>query len=254
MNQQQPLEPEVIGKVSSMDNSQALTRFDPSQLLSQAIDKGIDIAGLEKLMDLQERWERNRAKALFFEALALFQSRVPKIEKTSQGYGYLYAKLGEIDKTIKQSMEDCGLSKRWTISEDGDKVTVVCVITHVAGHSESSAIGPVSWDLLEKTKQMNGLQHRAAVIQYLQRYTCIAALGLTTADEDTDAQTPPEVISETQAADLDALAEETKRPGENKAKVLKNLCVVYNIAKIADMPVSVYPGAVNALNAKRNAA
>lgn len=240
-------EAEVVDAGTVIDE-RAMIRYDPSQLLSQAIEKGLDITTLERLMSLQERWEANRAKAEFFEALARFQSLVPDIPKQKQGYGYLYAPLGDIDRVIKDAMRDCGLSKKWVQAETGDTVTVSCVITHIAGHSESSSIGPVGWDLLEKTKQMNGLQHRAAVITYLQRYTLVAALGLATADDDTDgrAKTKAEIvlISDRQVADLSALIDEVKA---DKSKFLKWA----QVETLEEIRATEYKKCVASLEAKR---
>jgi len=240
----EPIEGELV-------TDERLARYDPSQLLSQAIDKGLDITTLERLMSLQERWEANRAKAEFFEALARFQSLVPDIPKQKQGYGYLYAPLGDIDRVIKDAMRECGLSKKWTQAEGDDEVTVTCVITHVAGHSEASSIGPVKWDLLEKTKQMNGLQHRAAVISYLQRYTLVAALGLATADEDTDGRDKNkksiEVITEKQVADLEALLQEV---GGDRGLFLKFM----QVDKLSEIRATEYKRAIKALEDKRRKA
>lgn len=198
-------------------DERAMVRYDPSQLLSQAIDKGLGIETLERLMALQERWQANAAKAEFFDALARFQSLVPDILKKKKAYEAMYAPLGDIDKVIKEPMRECGLSKRWEQQQDDTgKLTMTCIITHSAGHSERTSIGPVDPGTLEKTKAMNTIQQRGAVITYLQRYTLIGALGLTTADADIDARIPSSngddivVITEKQVADLEALIQEVK--------------------------------------------
>jgi tetratricopeptide (TPR) repeat protein len=185
MTATKPIEGELV---TEEQESTAIVHYDPSQLLGMAIEKGLDITTLERLMDLQERWEKNKARAAFFEAKARFQGLVPEIPKLKQGYGYLYAPLGDIERAIGGSLGQCGLSKTWNQIEGNGDITMTCVITHILGHSESSSIGPVKWDLLERTERMNGLQHRAAVISYLHRYTLISALGIATADEDTDGE------------------------------------------------------------------
>lgn len=176
---------EFVVEEPAQEQSQALV-IGPAQWMAIAVERDLDITKIERLEALYERSVARQAKAAFDDALARFQSLVPEIPKQKQGYGYLYAPLGDIERTIKGAMRDCGLAKKWRQVEEKDQITVYCVITHVKGHTEESPIGPVGWDLLEKTKQMNGLQHRAAVISYLQRYSLIAALGLATADDDTD--------------------------------------------------------------------
>jgi hypothetical protein len=177
-----------------VNGSQALERAQPSmaEVLMRAVEQGASIETLERIAKMVEEAQARKAKAEFFEALARFQSLVPEIPKSKKGYGYYYAPLSAIDKAIKEPAEQCGLSKRWVQVETEDTVTVSCVITHIGGHSETSSIGPIGWDLLERTERMNGLQHRAAAISYLQRYTLIAALGLATADDDLDGGISPE--------------------------------------------------------------
>ena len=54
---------------------------DPSTLLVRAVDQGLDVDQLGKLMELQERWESNQARKAFNVAMATFQSLVPRITK-----------------------------------------------------------------------------------------------------------------------------------------------------------------------------
>ena len=237
-----PIETELV--------DERMVRYDPSQLLSQAIDKGLDVTTLERLMALQERWQANAAKSLFFEALARFQSLVPDIPKKKKAYEAMYAPLGDIDRVIKDPMRECGLSKRWEQQQDETgKLTMTCIITHSAGHSERTAIGPVDPGTLEKTKAMNTIQQRGAVITYLQRYTLIGALGLTTADADIDARIPVSngdivCISEKQIADLTSLIEEVKA---DKFKFLKWA----QVENLGEIRASEYARCVKSLEAKR---
>ena len=47
----------------------------PAKLLELAISKDVDIDKLEKLMQLQERWDANQAKKAFLNAMSVFQSK-----------------------------------------------------------------------------------------------------------------------------------------------------------------------------------
>lgn len=166
-------------------------------LMAQAVATN-NLDTIERVFALRNQVKAEAAKEAFFAALAEFQSLVPKIRKRKKAYGYFYAPIGDIEAAIRDAMKQCGLSKRWVQEETGDQVTVSCIFTHAEGHSESATIGPVGWDLLERTERMNGLQHRAAVIAYLQRYTLIAAGGLATADDDTDGALIPEEVRKQQ--------------------------------------------------------
>ena len=180
-----------------MENELIKTEESPQNLISLAIEKGVNIEQLERLLALKERWDSAQANKSFISAMSNFQKEVPAIEKKKQvsypsakggSVSYKYAELGEIDETIKPAMAANGLSKRWEIKEEGEKLIVSCIISHVDGHKESTT--------MESTKDSSGgkneIQSRASAVSYMQRYTLIGALGLTTASEDNDGDgTPP---------------------------------------------------------------
>lgn len=174
----------------------------PLTLLQQAIAQGMDIAQLEKLMEMQERWERRQAEKAFQDAFAEFQSIVPvirknkvnKINSQKGAYSYKSADLGEIAKTIKGALKETGLSYRWEFDEKGNKLKVTCLVSHRDGFTKSSDMEAEKDDSGGKNKiQMSG-----STATYLQRYTLIGALGLTTADEDNDGRNHSPVQSEQQ--------------------------------------------------------
>ena len=162
----------------------------PLTLLEQAIAKGMDIAQLEKLMEMQERWEKRQAEKAFDDAFTTFQSIVPVIRKNKTNkinsqkgaYSYKSADLGEIAKTIKGALKETGLSYRWEFEDKGNKLKVTCLVSHRDGFTKTSDMEADKDDSGGKNKiQMSG-----STATYLQRYTLIGALGLTTADEDND--------------------------------------------------------------------
>jgi len=162
----------------------------PTTLLEKAIEKGVDMAQLKELMDLQERWEKKEAKKAFLDALSNFQSMVPELKKgktakiNSQkgSFSYKYADLGSITKAINPFLRECGLSYTWDFKEKGDKLEVTCHVSHRDGHEQTTS--------MEAGKDMSGakndIQQKGSTQTYLQRYTLIGALGLSTADEDID--------------------------------------------------------------------
>lgn len=117
---------------------------------------------------------------LLYKALADFQQEVPNIYKNSQGYGYKFADLGEINEIIKPLLKKHGLGYIQPL----DGTTVKTVIFHVkSGESvEGSADIPQGVQL----KGMNDFQVMGSAITYLRRYSLSSMLGLVT-DEDADA-------------------------------------------------------------------
>lgn len=175
------MKPEIVTAEQS-------TSVLPINILDRAIASGADIANIEKLMDLQERWEKNKAKKAFNQALVEFQHRCPVIEKRKESHNYKYAPLGDIVTQIKDVLFDCGLSYRFEQNYEQGNITVTCIISHIDGHSESTTMTA----LADKSGSKNDIQAIGSAVTYLQRYTLLGALGITTADEDMDGRLPDE--------------------------------------------------------------
>lgn len=209
-------------EISKSENNQvAAVSNNPAQLLQIAVEQGADVANLEKLMDLQDRWEAKQAKKAFFIALSAFQEKCPRITKTKKGHNYKYAPLGDIVEQIKPALKECGLTYRFEQSEESGLIKISCVINHVDGHSETTSMSGED----DNTGSKNSIQAKGSTVTYLQRYTLIGALGIATADEDIDARLPQkavEAITEEQAVNIQAALESKGYPVDeflNKAKV-----------------------------------
>lgn len=179
-------------------STELIQEGSPQNLIALAIEKGVNIEQLEKLLALKERWDAAQANKSFLAAMSNFQKEVPAIDKkklvnypskTGGNVNYKYAELGEIDETIKAPMAANGLSKRWEIGEDGEKLICTCIISHVDGHTERTSMSSIK----DGSGGKSEIQSRASAITYLQRYTLIGALGLTTASEDNDGDGTPDI-------------------------------------------------------------
>lgn len=164
------------------EQPRSMVAATPSQLLQIAIEKGVDMAQLEKLLDLQDRYEANQARKEYVKAMANFKSNSPDIYKDKEvsfsGTYYTHASLGNICEVITQSLAKHGLSHRWHCEQEESKVKVTCIITHVLGHSESTSLQAKPDDSGKK----NSIQQIASTVTYLQRYTLLAATGLAVKD------------------------------------------------------------------------
>lgn len=175
---------------------------NPGLILQAAIEKGVAMDQLERLMGLYERWEANQARKAYFEALTKFQGLVTVIRKKKTakitpreggtGYSYKFSDLGTIAETIKKPLQQCSLSYRWEFADVGNEIEVTCLITHKDGHIEKTKMkGPK-----DTSGGKNLIQQSGSTLTYLQRYSLIGALGLTTADEDNDgANAAPATVS-----------------------------------------------------------
>jgi len=184
----------------------------PERFIEMAIEKGSDVESLSKLMDLYDRWTDNQARIAFEGAMKDFQAVCPPMKRTksltmkNKKTGNMmdiskYAPLPEIWETIKPHLKDCDLTARYDFESTPDEIRVGCKITHVQGHTETTWLsGPA-----EDSGVKNPLQARASTTTYLQRYTLIGALGITTADADDDGAASGGPIAQTMRLHNDAV-------------------------------------------------
>ena len=212
----------------------------PPELLAMAVNKGADVEQIEKLMDLQVRWEAKEAKKLYITALSTFRAVCPTITRSRQGHNSKYAGLAETIEEIKDLMSANGLSHAWTIEQNDQLVSVKCHLTHVGGHSETSTMSAAPDD----TGNKNSIQALGSTVSYLERYTFFALLGLASREMDDDGAGSTEFITEEQVADLDAIIDEI---GANKEAFLK----VCKIDQLSQLPAARFDGALKRLEQRR---
>jgi hypothetical protein len=115
-----------------------------------------------------------------YKALAAFQQEVPNIYKNSQGYGYKFADLGEINDVIKPILKKHGLGYVQPLSGTGLKT----IVFHVESGESIESIVEIPQDV--QLAKMNTFQVVGSGITYYRRYSLSSMLGLIT-DEDADA-------------------------------------------------------------------
>lgn len=189
----------------------------PDDMIIMALEKGLPVETLSKIMDLRDRVKAGIAREEFLKALAKFQSLCPELKKVKTvnyqrkdgGFTkYNYTPLSEIAKQIKSAMEAAGLTYQFKIKDEANNLSVTCILTHVGGHAEETTMTAAPDDSGNK----NSIQGRGSTITYLQRYTLIGALGITTADQDNDGEAAgkPKAKAEMMAKQFEATLEKVK--------------------------------------------
>lgn len=152
-----------------------------------ATDPAFDIAKLESLLAVKERWEKEEARKAFVVALSDFKADPPQVMKEkSVDFGnthYKHAVLGSASAIIGASLSKHGLAHRWSYNQDKPGVLkVTCTLTHALGHSESVSLeGPH-----DSSGSKNGIQSIGSASSYLERYTLFAVSGIAAQDQDDD--------------------------------------------------------------------
>lgn len=180
--------------VAAENNQPAL--IDPfMNMVSMAVEKGMDIVQLTALVELKERNDAKVAKQEFNFALSKFQSEIPTITKNGWadfGEGkakYSFAKLEDISKAIKPFLFANGLSYRYEQEVGNGMITVTCIVSHSGGHEVSASMSSTP----DSSGGKNSIQQVASAVQYMRRYTLTGALGIVVADFDNDAASVDQV-------------------------------------------------------------
>jgi hypothetical protein len=229
---------------------------DVGGLIRLALEKQVPVEVLERLVALSERVSERNARAAFFDALARFRAECPPIQKTRENAQFSvtrngvkraskYAPLEEVDRVARPVAAECGLVWTWDQRIDGEFMHVTCRVLHVMGHSESSTV-----TLPHASNAGSSPQQKFGGTQsYGMRYSLLAALGLTTAEEDTDGAGGEEdgggeAISDGDLADIEAKIREV---GADRAAFLR----VLGVERLGNLTSDRVPEVVRLLEEKR---
>ncbi len=178
-----------------MTGSELVPADTDDALLLAVLERGkeIDVEVIERIVALKERTDDRAAARSMFDAIAAFQRGVPPIPKTKRvdfagrkggRVQYAYAPLEEIASAIREALFENGLGYTWDSETNDAGVHCTCTLRHRDG-AKLTATFTAPVDLEAK---MSGPQRAAAALTYARRQSLVQVLGLTTADEDTDAE------------------------------------------------------------------
>ena len=214
------------------ENLPAPVAHTPMQLIETLVANGGDVEKLERLMALQERWERNESVRDYHAALAAFQSECPIVHKGREAafggkHVYSYASLDDIMRAIRPSLDKHGLTIKFSAKIDGGMMTVECTIRKGIHCEVSSTTLPVPSDM-----RVNETQKMAAALSYAKRYALCAALNIVVSDEDTDGGGMVKTVDQAQFAALDDLF--SQLPQTRRDKFL----AIYGWGDLSEVPAA----------------
>lgn len=245
-----------------MTEPSQLTRIEPREelatnnaaMLMKIIERAatsadFDVAKLEKLLDVKDRWEANEARKAYILALTAFKKEPPTIIKNrSASFGgagktaYDYANLAQCVGVIAPALSQHGLSHGWSMEQTEAGIAVTCTLTHEAGHSESIVMRAPA----DTSGSKNSIQAIGSTISYLSRYSLLAITGLAAEDQDDDGGRVDGITAE-QKDRLVAIMREI--PNLDTAAFLKYM----NVAYLDMLPANRFNDALAALERKRGA-
>jgi len=127
--------------------------MSPEVMISQAIDKGLSMDTIERLVALKERMDAAAAKRAYYEAMAAFQSECPIIKKNNPVKNkdkvtgadtttrYKHETIEDIVQVAGPHMKNNGLSYSLDTTWENGNIVVSCKASHIQGHSEVGKFG-----------------------------------------------------------------------------------------------------------------
>lgn len=174
--------------VESTARAVTLADNSPASMMLKALSQGGSLEQVEKMMELQARWEAGEARKAYNVAFAAFKAEAVHIVKNRQVTdgplkGKSYAELHSVVDALTPALSRHGLSASWKLTKDDkDWMEVTCYLRHVNGHEESVSMGGPP----DSGGAKNQIQARASTKSYLERYTLKAICGVAEGGDDND--------------------------------------------------------------------
>ena len=153
-----------------------------------AMSPDVDIAKLEKMLDMQERILDRNAKQAFTADLAEMQIQLPRVVEYGEGHNKAkFAKLEDINDSIRPTLHKYGFAITFRVKHEGAMILITTVLSHRQGHSEETTMQLPA----DTSGAKNAVQAVGSTISYGKRYGICALLNISTGD-DNDGGKPAE--------------------------------------------------------------
>ena len=233
-----------MNELAEQHSTEVATANDPGtimQVISRAAsDPSTDVDKLERLMAMYERLEARKAQAEFAAALSAVQTDLPEIGKRGEiKHGdkviSTYALWEDIARQTKPILQQHGLALSFRVDTTDNTVRVTGVLSHAAGHSESTQITLPS----DTGGAKNAVQAVASSVSYGKRYVASALLNIVTHGEDDDGQTAgaQPVISEQRAKKIESRIKALVKSGkiQDRAKFDNWMRTQLKVTRVDDL-------------------
>jgi len=201
----------------SADSKELATKQDQSvsPLVQMLASGNYNLDQIEKMIELQERHDKNVAKKAYSVALSNFRKLAPVLKKDqtvsfpSRGGNvttYKHTSLGYAMTEVNPLLGECGLNISWHPDMEGTEIVMTTRVEHELGHFEEAKLQGSP----DATGSKNPLQAAKSTRSYLKREGAFLLLGLASEDEDDDGGAPEgtkqvEQITAAQADELQSM-------------------------------------------------
>jgi hypothetical protein len=205
--------------VTVVQQAGALAANSPAALTLTALERGLTLDQIEKMMDLQERFERREAEKACADSFASFRGEnivIPKTKHVDRGRGgsFSQAEFDEVCRRLSPALSSHGFGFRHEVrfglkpfptAENQDAcspwVWVKCILTHRQGHAMVDELEAPQDDQSANSPAQN-MQSTAS---FLKRQTLLNVTGTATGGEDDESKLKRQQAAETKTDRLDEL-------------------------------------------------
>lgn len=161
----------------------------PNQMIQLAIEGKADLKKLEKLLELQTRYEANEARKVFASDFAEVQANIDSVLKTKNNpqTHSKYAGLDNVIETAKPVYTQYGFSIIFYEGETGvaENIRVCADVLHKAGHKETYHFDvPLDGVGIKGNANMTKIHGKASSVSYGRRYLLCMIWNIPTQDDD----------------------------------------------------------------------
>jgi hypothetical protein len=186
-----------------------------SMIERAARDPSVDIDKFERLMTMKERVDKQNALRAFNDAVAqakgefgtIVKNRVVDFTSQKGRTNYRHEDFSAVANVVDPVLKRHGLAYRFRSTQNGQRLTVTCILSHAHGHSEETTLDVAE----DHSGNKNSIQAIGSAATYLQRYTLKLALGLASSHDDDGrrASEPQGFITDDQQAAIRKLCDDT---------------------------------------------
>lgn len=214
-----------------------------------ASDPTVDVAKMERLLDMQMKIVALAAEVAFNNALARLKPRLPRVNKNGaiilrDGVTRIpYAKYEDIHEAVMPLLAEEG----FTVSYSSELVTnaallrVTATFRHTNGHHD---VGSVYLPLTDDSGAKNKVQGVGSILSYGKRYALCNYLDIVTEGEDDDGQGGAKPIDEKQRSQITDMIADSNA---NEKRFLEYM----GVKSVEEIMVKDFNKAMNALKQKR---
>lgn len=228
----------------------------PLAIIDRALDKGVAVEQLGQLLDLQERWTRERRREAYHRDMCAAQAEMPTVFKDADNphTRSKFARLENLIQAIKPVYTKYGFSLTFGTEPCAipEHIRIVCKIMHRDGHHEVEAVDiPLDGAGAKGGKSsMNATQATGSTYTYGQRYLIRMIFNIAIADEDNDGNWRPAFLSPDQIQQINTLLDKCREAGNPVD--FDRFLAVFKIESLDRLPSNRFAEAVKLLNQKLN--